>query len=140
MPFTPFHFGHSLPIVFADLKHKRIDLFSSIVGSVIIDIEPIIILVFGLNVPLHGIVHTFVFAIILGVMVGLIIHATDTFWGKILPFFKWQQKTSLMNKIFWASFMGIFHVFLDSTMYIEMNPFLFVPGNPFFGLINSSVI
>jgi len=140
MPFTPFHFGHILPIVFGDLKHKRIDVISSIVGGVIIDIEPIIILLFGLNIPLHGILHTFNLALILGIVVGITVHLTTGYLRRILRFFRWQQATSLKNKMFWASFMAVFHVFLDSTMYIEMNPFLFVSGNLFYGLMDPLVV
>lgn len=71
MPFTPYHIGLCLPITLIDVKYKRIDVISSLLGSIIIDIEPIIILIFNINLPLHGPFHRFLGASLLGITGGI---------------------------------------------------------------------
>ena len=141
MPFTPFHFGHALPILFIDFKKKRVDVASCLIGCIIVDIHAIIIFLFNINQPLHGPVHSFLIATVLGVLTGVFIHFTQNFWNKITTFFKWEQKTTLRSKIFWAVLMCYFHLFLDALLYPEMNfwwPFL--SGNPFYGILSSQTV
>ncbi|QEE15813.1 metal-dependent hydrolase [Promethearchaeum syntrophicum] len=141
MPFSPFHFGHALPFCFLDYKNKRIDIISCLIGSIIVDIHAIIIFFFNLNQPLHGPVHSFLIATILGVITGIFVHITQNFWNKITRIFKWEQKTSLISKIFWAILMSYLHIFLDAFLYPEMNfwwPFL--NGNPFYGILSSPTV
>jgi len=140
MPFTPFHFV-VLSFCFIDFKKKRVDVVSCLIGSIIVDIHAIIIFFFGLNQPLHGPVHSFLIATILGVLTGVFVHFTQNFWNKITIFFKWEQKTTLKSKIFWAVLMCYSHIFLDAILYPEMNlwwPFL--DGNPFYGILNSQTV
>ena len=141
MPFSPFHFGHVLPFCFLDYKKKRIDVVSSLIGSVIVDIHAIIIFIFNLNQPLHGPVHSFLIATILGVLTGCFVHFSQNFWNKITTFCKWEQKTTLRSKIFWAILMSYLHLFLDAFLYPEINfwwPFL--NGNPFYGILSSPTV
>ncbi|MHA1728853.1 MAG: hypothetical protein ACTSWY_08995 [Promethearchaeota archaeon] len=141
MPFTPFHFGHSLPIILMDMNRKRIDAVSALLGSVIVDIEPIIILFFlNSGLPLHGPFHSFPMAVLLGIITGVVIHLTEPLWQRILGFLKWKQNTSLKKKIIWGIIMTEVHVFLDAMIYPEMNPWLFFEGNPFLGLLSSPTI
>ena len=139
MPFTPFHFGQALPIIFLDFKKKRVDVVSCLIGSVIVDIHAIIIFFFNLNQPFHGPVHSFFIATFLGVFTGISVHFTAKFWNRILKFSKWEQKTSLLNKILWALSMCYMHLILDGFIYPEMNVWWpFLNGNPFFGILSSS--
>jgi len=141
MPFTPFHFGHALPFCFVDFKKKRVDVASCLIGSIIVDIHAVIIFLFGLPQPLHGPVHSFLIVTILGVLTGVLVHFTQNFWNKITTFFKWEQKTTLKSKIFWALLMCYTHLFLDAFLYSEMNfwwPFL--NGNPFYGILSSPTV
>jgi membrane-bound metal-dependent hydrolase YbcI (DUF457 family) len=141
MPLTPFHFGHALPFCFVDFKKKRVDVVSCLIGCIIVDIHAVIIFLFGLPQPLHGPVHSFLIATILGVLTGVFIHFTQNFWIKITTFFKWEQKTSLRSKIFWAVLMCYSHIFLDAFLYPEMNLWWpFIDGNPFYGVLSSSTV
>ena len=140
MPFTPFHFG-ILPFCFIDFKKKRVDVVSCLIGSIIVDIHAIIIFFFSLPQPLHGPLHSFLIATILGVLTGVFVHLTQNFWNKITTFCKWEQKTTLRSKIFWAVLMCYSHVFLDAFLYPEMNlwwPFL--NGNPLYGILSSPTV
>jgi len=139
MPFTPFHFGHALPIAFLDFKKKRIDLFSCIVGSVIVDIHAAVLFIFHLGTDYHGVLHSFFSAILLGCSVGILLHLGRPAIRPLLRWLKWEQETSAWNKMFWASVMACAHVLLDATIYPEMEPWWpFHMRNPFFGAISSA--
>ena len=105
------------------------------------DIHAVIIFFFGLSQPLHGPVHSFLIATILGVFTGFFVHFTQNFWNEFTKYFKWEQKTTLLSKIFWAVLMCYSHLFLDAFLYPEMNfwwPFL--NGNPFYDILSSSTV
>lgn len=140
MPFTPFHFGLCLPIALGDVKYKRIDITSSLLGSIIVDIEPILILILNFNLPLHGPFHSFLGASLLGLIGGIGVHSTKSIWNAILKPLKWEQTTSLKNKIFWCILMANIHVLFDAMLYPEMTPLTFILENPFYGLLNMSII
>ena len=57
MPLTPFHWGPSswIGIIF----FKIFDFPTLFVSSVIVDIEPLCVILFNLNYPLHGFFHSF---------------------------------------------------------------------------------
>jgi hypothetical protein len=56
MPFTPYHLG---PALFLGLLFLRfIDFPTFLIASVIMDVEPFLVLFFNLNYPLHGFFHS----------------------------------------------------------------------------------
>ena len=57
MPFTPYHPGPGLFVGLLFLGF--IDFPTFLVASVIVDVEPLLVLAFNLNYPLHGFFHSF---------------------------------------------------------------------------------
>jgi membrane-bound metal-dependent hydrolase YbcI (DUF457 family) len=113
MPFTPLHFGISGTASFISLK--RIDFFSCILSNVVIDIQPFIVIFLNINIPLHGVSHTFFFAIIVCFVVfsicGLLINKL------------FKIKKSLSAYFFGGILGGILHVVIDGFLYKDMTPF-----------------
>lgn len=113
MPFTPFHLGFGL-LLFALCPY--LDVFAILIGTVIIDLEPIFYLLFGVG-ALHGYMHS-----LLGVIVFLL-PSTFLSWSfykileKVLPkkfLFNWPL--SLLS-----SFIGLVsHILFDAGLYSEM--------------------
>ena len=68
MPFTPFHFGPALFLGLPLRKFMHVPTF--ILANVILDVEPFLILFYGLSYPLHGYSHTFLLAIVVGIALG----------------------------------------------------------------------
>lgn len=135
MPFTPLHFGPALFISMLFFHH--LDFTALMISNVIVDIEPIIILVFGLKIPLHGFFHSYLGAAILAITTALLINLTKNHLNKILSLLRIQQGSSFRT-ILITSFLGAYsHVLLDSFLYGEMNPFYPITGNPFQSLSNS---
>ena len=64
MPFTPFHLGPALGLGLPLRRYMHVPTF--IVASVILDVEPFLVLQFGLNYPLHGYLHTFLASLFVG--------------------------------------------------------------------------
>lgn len=113
MPFTPFHLGPAL--LFGLLF--RLNVPAVLVGSVILDIEALYLLLTGADY-LHGFFHSYLGASIVSLALGL-----------------------LFKKTFLGFLAGTYsHVFLDSFLYPDMQPFWPAKVNPFLGLIGSGSI
>jgi membrane-bound metal-dependent hydrolase YbcI (DUF457 family) len=129
MPFTPFHFG---PSALISLPLKRwIDIPVFVLANVVIDFEPLAVMVFPLNYPLHGYCHTFLIGGILGLLWGLVAYPLKPLWRFFMGVFGLSYQPTL-TKMLISGLLGVWlHVFIDSFLYREMNPFFPIKGNPF---------
>jgi membrane-bound metal-dependent hydrolase YbcI (DUF457 family) len=133
MPYTPYHFGPGLLI--GTLLFPFIDFTTVMVASVVLDLEPLAVILFGLPMPLHAFFHTYLGATIAAILLAVGIYPFRKRLNKIVSFFGLRQESTFRN-IIPASFIGTyFHVFLDSFLYPEMNPLFPLLGNPFIGLL-----
>ncbi len=129
MPFTPFHLG--VGAVCKAALDKKFSLLVFAGAQVVMDIEPLIGLI--QNKPiLHGITHTVVGALGLGVLAWILGKPIS---NAVLKFFDMAQ--SPHEYITWqAAGMGAFvgtysHIVLDAIMHHDMNPlYPFWLGNP----------
>ena len=135
MPFTPFHMGPGLV-----LKALFQGGFSLIIfgwAQIVMDIQPLIVMVSGEG-HLHGFSHTYIGALLLAIFSALSgKYLAEIFLSTLGPSSKWQVKIS-----WWACFLSAFigtfsHVFLDSIMHADVEPFYPVTtANGFLGLIS----
>ena len=138
MPFTPYHFGPAL--LLGILLFPFIDLATVMMASVVVDLEPLVVLFLGLPYPLHGFFHTYLGATIAALVLSAFVYPFRKYLNMIVSLFGLHQRSSLRH-IIGASFVGTFsHVFLDSLLYAEMNPFFPILGNPFVGLYSFAVV
>lgn len=70
LPLTPFHWGPSslIGLIF----FKIFDFPTLIISSVIVDIEPLYVLMFNRSLPIHGFLHTFLGGSILAIPTAII--------------------------------------------------------------------
>lgn len=132
MPFTLFHFGPAL--FFGVPLRAYLHLPTFLAASVLIDIEPIIVIVLGLNYPLHGFLHTFLFASLAGLFLGFVMFALE---GVFHPLFSAlllvDGKKLKMNVFMITGWLGtMLHVLLDSPMYYDIRPFYPMMINPLY--------
>lgn len=133
MPFTPYHLGPG--ILLSMLLFPFIDLSTVVVASVILDLEPFVVLLLNLPLPLHGFFHTYLGATIVAFLLTFVIWPFRGYLNKIVSVFGIHQESSLRHIVF-ASIIGTYsHVLLDSFLYAEMNPFYPLLGNPFLGIV-----
>jgi len=136
MPFTPFHWGPALLIGL--FLFSVFDLPTLLVSSVILDVEPLYVLMFGAPLPLHGFFHSYLGASILGVLVAVVLYPLRGLSNRIMAAFRLPQKASSLRKLLLTSLFGVYsHVFLDSFLYGEMMPFYPLEANLFFGVVSS---
>lgn len=133
MPFTPFHLGPAL--FFGLLLLGYIHLPTFLIASVIIDIEPFLVMVLGSDYPLHGFFHSFLGGAIATVVLSLAMVRLDKKIQELMVIFRLEQKSSLRG-VWLASFSGIYlHILLDSPLYMDIRPFYPFENNPFYDII-----
>jgi len=139
MPFTPFHMGPG--ILIKSLLQGSFSLMVFGWSQIVMDIQPLIVLITGEG-HLHGFSHTYIGASLLAIFAALT--------GKYLSQFGlWFLciRPSIFIKIPWSvvfisAFLGCYtHVFLDSLMHSDLQPFYpFSNHNPFLSLISVATL
>ncbi|MHA1506068.1 MAG: DUF4184 family protein [Candidatus Asgardarchaeia archaeon] len=133
MPFTPFHLGPSSLI--AIIFHKYLDILAFLIGSVIVDLEPFLVMVLGLEYPLHGYFHTFLGATLASIPISLIMERFGSTFEKICELIAFPQELD-RKKAFLSTLFGTYsHVLLDSPLYYDIHPFFPLKENPLFLLL-----
>ena len=128
MPFTPYHFG---PALFLGLLFfSFVDFPTLLIASVIVDIEPFLVLALNLDYPLHGFFHSLLGGTLVAIPLALIMLKIRDKISPLLSFFKLEQNVSFRT-ILVASFSGIYiHILLDSRIYTDIQPFYPSNYNP----------
>ena len=138
MPTTPFHLGPGL--FAAALLFAFADLPTLLLASVILDVEPgshFILRSFGFSPPFayHGALHTFIGATIVAVALSFfLVWLVQKYRNRIkLGSYVWNPTGS---SIFIASLVGLnLHIFVDSFVNTDMQPFWPYQQNPLLGAI-----
>jgi membrane-bound metal-dependent hydrolase YbcI (DUF457 family) len=129
MPFTPYHLGPGLFVGLLFLSF--IDFPTFLVASVIVDLEPFLVLALNLNYPLHGFFHSFLGGTLVAVPLALVMYRVRGKLSSLLSFFKLEQKVSF-KRVLAAALLGIYlHILLDSRGYTDIQPFYPSTVNPF---------
>ena len=130
MPITPYHWG---PLsVLGLLLFNIFDFPTLLISGIILDIEPFIIIGFGLNRPFHGTFHNFLFGFVIAIFTAIILYKWQAPIKKIMAIFKLEQDSSF-GKILWTSIFGVYsHILLDSPLYTDIRPFYPLKENPFY--------
>ncbi len=145
LPFTPFHWGISILIQSLLIFLDPLALF---IGSIAPDIEGITALFIlpGMELPLHGPLHSFTGAIFLGIITGIFSWLCFKY---VFPLLVDQFHLDLPFTIPTYSFRcslssaligTLSHIILDAPLYNEMD--LLYPlgiGNPWYNIVPSGV-
>lgn len=132
MPLTPFHWGPSSWIGL--LLFKRLDFATFMVATVIVDIEPFCVVVFGLNSRMHGYSHTFLFGSIIAFVLAWIMYKLKPGTKKVMSTFRLGQDSDF-RKILFSSIAGVWlHILLDAPLYTDIRPFFPLATNPLYDM------
>ena len=105
-----------------------------LVASVIVDVEPLVVLVLGLSYPLHGYLHTFLFASLTGLAIGCVMFFLDRFLHPFYRALRLVVEDSQDRRAFMVT--GVLgtaiHVLLDSPLYRDIRPLFPLAQNPFY--------
>jgi len=140
MPFTPFHFGPALGLGLPLRKYMHTPTF--ILASVILDIEPFLVLHYGLDYPLHGYSHTFILAFFVGPLLGYVTYVLERALQPIYKVFLLETGNDLKLRFFLlaGAFGTTLHVLLDSPLYTDIRPFYPLTANLLYNPALSSEI
>jgi len=128
MPVTPLHIG--IPGLISYYWPKKVDIVAAIIGSVIIDMDFFLFLLFG--TPVHGYLHSFLSATFVAIALAGILYLLNPSMIKLKKWFCWETENSIKS-LLTGAFIGTYsHIILDMLLYEEMNPFSPLNGNPFY--------
>jgi len=131
MPFTLYHWGPGL--LFGLLFLTYIDLPTFLLASVIIDVEPFLVLALNLRYPVHGYLHTFLGGTVVALLLWLVMRRVREALSPFISSLRLEQEVS-SSRIGLASLFGIYlHILLDSPLYSEIRPFYPFETNPVLG-------
>jgi len=138
MPFTPFHFGPHSCVALALQKH--IDLPVFVLANVIVDLEPLTVMLLNLKYPVHGYCHTFLIGSILAIVWALIAYNLKGIFGYLMKTVGLSDKTSFAKMVF-SGVLGIWlHVLFDAPLYRDIRPFYPFESNPLYGILSSQIV
>lgn len=108
MPFTPYHLGSAFFIGL--LLSVIFDLPSLLISSVLVDIEPFLVLSLDLDYPLHGYVHSFIGGSIIAILTSIIVYTSKNKLRKTMQSLGLVQNSSF-KKIIGTSFSAFIFIF-----------------------------
>lgn len=93
-------------LFFGMMSFRFLDLVAFLIGSILLDIEPALTILYNLNYPYlsyphHGILHTFLAGILIALLIALILNNYKEKIKNYLGKFNLSQKSSFLT-IFWS--------------------------------------
>jgi hypothetical protein len=140
MPFTLLHLGPALALGLPLRGYFHAPTF--IIASLILDIEPLLVLVFGLSYPLHGLFHTFLVALLVGLVISYLMFLLEGALSFVYQalLLETDKKMGLKSFVIAGTAGTLLHVLLDSPLYSDIQPFYPLQINPFYNPALSQVI
>ena len=154
MPVTPFHLGPGL--FFGMIFSKYLNLLAFLIGNIITDIEPFIVVVYEQfysfsSYPYHGFLHTIIGAFLISLFVALFLKQFQQIIYTNCANLKLAQKCLRLNlkqivgqnlsftRIFFSVFVGtLVHLVFDAFTHTDVWPFWPSHFNPILGLVSYS--
>jgi membrane-bound metal-dependent hydrolase YbcI (DUF457 family) len=138
MPITPFHVGPGATLALP--LRRVIDFPVFILSNFVVDLEPLAVIVFGLNCPEHMYFHTFLFGSLVGVAWALVAYPARGILKRFMGFVYLDYSTTFV-KVLFSALLGVwFHVLLDAPLYSDIRPFYPLKENPMYGLVSLPIL
>ena len=137
MPFTPFHLGPAF--LLGEIFEKRVNLFSILLGSIIVDVRATYCLFAGCR-PLHGPLHTFLSASVVAFLLAWLLFSQRQWLQKVTDKLRIEQTYSFMSVVTGLLIGTWSHVLLDSFLYTDIRPLWPLTSNPLLGLTESGIV
>jgi membrane-bound metal-dependent hydrolase YbcI (DUF457 family) len=121
MPFTPYHFG---PSVFIGLVFRKwLDIPVFVFANVVVDIEVLVIAVFGLGYPAHRYCHTFLVGAVLGLLWGAAAYPLRHIFNRLMQILRIPYQTSFLKMVI-SGVLGVWlHVLIDGICHFGAHIF-----------------
>jgi hypothetical protein len=127
MPLTPLHPGPAL--ILGGLFPKILNLWALFLGSVVMDIEPVVGIIFT-GYSYHGFFHTILGAISGSLLVAVILWQFRKELNSISLKLRLRQTFSFPVLFFSTLVAWLIHIFFDSLSHVDVLPFWPSEHNP----------
>jgi hypothetical protein len=133
MPFTPFHFGPHACVGLPLNRYLDVPVF--LAANVVVDIEPLLVLTYRFDYPVHGYCHTLLIGGLLGLLLAVVAYPLRHGIGKAMSLFRLRYSPSF-SKMAVAGVLGVWlHVLFDTPLYRDIKPFFPLAANPLYGIV-----
>jgi len=121
MPFTPYHFGPSgfIGLIF----RKWIDIPVFVLANVIVDVEVLVIITFGLGWPAHRYCHTLLIGAIVGALWGLAAYPLRGLFKIIMRLICIPYESGFRKMVISGILGAWFHVIIDGIYHSDVRAF-----------------
>ena len=133
MPSTPYHAGPAL--FFAAALSPLVSFPVFLAASLLPDLEGLL-WTLGFDAQQHGLLHSYFGALVIALLLGFVAFKYRSLFDRFELF---QRKRPLRDYLFSAVAGAWLHVFIDSLVYADQNPFLPFKGNPLAGFATYEV-
>ncbi len=138
MPFTPFHFGPHACVALPLQRYVDVPIF--IGANVAIDIEPLLVMIYRFDYPLHGYCHTLLFGSVVGLLLGFVVFPFCKLIEKAMSLLRLPYSTSLLKMTVSGMLGAWMHILFDMPLYRDIIPFYPLSANPLYGVLSAKVI
>jgi hypothetical protein len=138
MLFIPYHLGPTLLV--ALILYPFLDISTFILTTLILDIVPLAITFFGLDLPLHGRFHSLTLGTLVGLILALIINMYRKY--KSIPVIETKKiQNSSTKQTIATAIAGIWlHVIVDAFIYSDVKPLYPIKWNPLMEALSLNLI
>ncbi len=138
MPFTALHIGPALLV--ALLVYPLLDTPTLLVSSIVVDLEPLMVILLGLPQPLHGTYHSLTVGTPIGLAVAVLMYLIRRYTSRYMETLRLPQSDDLRGYLA-ASLIGVWgHVLLDSFLYSDLSLLYPWRWNPLMGLASPGAV
>ncbi|MDY7081895.1 MAG: hypothetical protein SXQ77_05685 [Halobacteria archaeon] len=131
---THFHLGPAL--VLALVLYRWLDFPTLLAASIVPDIRAILIFFGVLSGDYHGVLQTFIGALLLSVVLSAGMYAAKPYVNVVLEPFRLAQERSVRAVGVGAVVGSFSHIVLDSLVWRDVQPFYPFDFNPFLGHVS----
>ncbi len=138
MPFTPYHIGPALLISL--ILYPYVDIPTFVIASIIVDVEPLAVLLLSLPQPLHGPFHSLTVGSSAALALAAVMHGFRRYTKPIRVSRRFPQDPSFLDLLS-TSLAGVWlHVMLDAFLYPEIQLLYPLDWNPLLNLVPYSLV
>ena len=140
MPFTPIHMGIAVPVKVVSEKKFNLMIFGW--AQIVMDLQPLIVILTHRG-QTHGITHTLIGAVVLGLVAAVSGKYMLEIAAKIVGWRNLENGVLSWKIVFISAYFGtLSHVLLDVLIYPDVELLWpFIEGNPLtFGFLSLEVI
>lgn len=138
MPLTPFHFGPHACVGLAFQRSLDVPVF--IASNIAVDVEPLVVIVFGLQYPLHGYCHTFLVGGLVGLLSGFLAFLFRKPIVDVTSLLRLPYAPSLGKMLFSGVLGAWLHILFDAPLYADIQPFYPLSVNPFLDIVSMKAV